>query len=264
MSGPPPVGPVRREPPRFRQLSVQRTEELGPRLLRVTVGGGELSGFELPDPAGSVRLLLPDPGARSLTTPRWDGNEFRRDDGSRPVLRTVTPRHHRPDEAELDVDVVLHGPTPLATWARSATRGTPVALSGPGRGYAIDPRAGDLLLVGDESALPAIAQIMEAVPESVPLRVVVEVGEPSGQVPLPDRSHTEVTWLDQPATGPPGGAMVDLVEATDISDQTWVWVAGEAAAVQAIRRDLLGERSIPRSRAVIRGYWKHGRYPDGH
>jgi NADPH-dependent ferric siderophore reductase len=58
--------------------------------------------------------------------------------------------------------------------------------------------------------------------------------------------------------------MVDLVEATDITDQTWVWVAGEAAAVQAIRRDLLGERSIPRSRAVIRGYWKHGRYPDGH
>lgn len=259
MSERPPAGRVRREPPRFRQLAVRRTEELGPRLLRVTVAGDELAGFEPPEPAGSVRLLLPDPGARSITAPIWDGNEFRREDGSRPVLRTLTPRHHRVAANELDVDVVLHGDTPLATWARSATRGTPVALSGPGRGYGIDPRAGEYLLVGDESAIPAIAQLMEAVPATVPLRVVVEVAESSGRVPLPERPSAEIVWIDQPVTGPPGAAMVEAVRTTGISDHTSVWVAGEAAAVQAIRRDLLNARSVPRSRAVIRGYWKYGR-----
>lgn len=265
MSQRPPAGRVRREPPRFRHLTVQRTEELGPRLVRVTIGGADLAGFEAPEPAASVRLLLPEPGARSIPPPVWDGNEFRQPDGSRPVLRTLTPRHHRPGDDELDVDVVIHGPTPLATWARSSIPGTPVALSGPGRGYEIDAGAGagDLVLVGDESALPAIAQLMEVIAESVPLRVLVEVADPSGRVPLPERPAAEITWLDQPAAGSPGTAMVEAVRTTEINEETRVWVAGEAAAVQAIRRDLLGERSMPRSRAVIRGYWKHGRNPSG-
>lgn len=261
MSERPPLGRVRREPPRFRHLAVLRTEELGPRLVRVTIGGVELAGFEAPDPAGSVRLLLPEPGDRSIASPVWDGNEFRREDGSRPVLRTLTPRHHRPDDAELDVDVVIHGPTPLATWARSSIPGTPVALSGPGRGYEIDTRASGFLLVGDESARPAIAQLMEVIPAPLPLRVVVEVGEPSGRVALPARPGAEVTWLDQAVSGSPGAAMVEAVRTTEVSDETRIWVAGEAAAVQAIRRDLLEDRSVPRSRAVIRGYWKHGREP---
>lgn len=131
---------LRREPPHLRAVSVLRREELGPRLVRITLGGPALAGFEMPEPAGSVRLLLPEPGTDEIGLPEWNGNEFLHADGSRPVLRTLTPRHHRSAADELDVDVVLHGDAPLSSWAARAEPGSPVAVSGPGRGFAIDPR----------------------------------------------------------------------------------------------------------------------------
>lgn len=228
-------------------------------MIRVTIGGDALRGFEMPDPAGSVRLLLPEPGAGTIDMPEWNGNEFRHADGSRPMIRTLTPRHHRPSEDELDVDVVIHGNTPLATWATSATVGTPVAMSGPGRGYGIDSSAARFVLVGDESAVPAIAQLMETIPQGTPVTVIVEMADPSARIPLPDRGGVQVAWLDLPADEAPGTAMDEAVRAADISDETNIWVAGEAAGVQAIRRHLFDGRSVPRSRAVVRGYWKHGR-----
>lgn len=250
---------ARREPPELRLLTVRRTVELSPRLVRVTIGGPALDGFQMPEPAASVRLLLPAPGDDTIALPTWDGNEFRNADGSRPALRTLTPRHHRPLDQELDVDVVLHGDTPLAIWAATAEPGTPVAMSGPGRGYEIDPRATDFLLLGDESALPAIAQLLEHLPVPAEVNVLVEVAHPTGRLALPDRPGLDVAWLDQSDPDQPGAAIVEAVQAATISTDTHVWAAGEAAAVQAIRRHLFEERSLPRSRAVVRGYWKHGR-----
>lgn len=250
---------ARREPSAFRLLTVRRTVELSPRLVRVTIGGPDLEGFEMPELAASVRLLLPAPEADTITLPTWNGNEFRKADGSRPALRTLTPRYHRPLDQELDVDVVLHGDTPLATWAATAEPGSPVALSGPGRGYEIDPRATDFLLLGDESALPAIAQLLEHLPAPARVNVLVEVADPAGRLAFPDRPGLDVTWLDQPDSDQPGAILVEAVKAATISTDTHIWVAGEAAAVQAIRRHLFEERSLPRSRAVVRGYWKLGR-----
>lgn len=259
MSDPAATTRLRREPPEFRQLAVRHTTDLSPRLVRVTLGGPALDGLPTPGLAASVRLLLPTPGASTITLPTWNGNEFRNADGSRPVLRTLTPRHHRPDRHELDVDVVIHGDTPLATWATTAEPGTPVALSGPGRGYEPDPRATDFLLLGDESALPAIAQLLEHLSPSARVTVLVEVADPSGRLPLPDHPGLHVTWLDRPDPAEPGGGLVAAAHAATISSDTQVWAAGEAAAVQAIRHHLFGERALPRSRAVVRGYWKTDR-----
>lgn len=259
MSEPDVATRVRREPPEFRQLTVRHTAELSPRLIRVTIGGPALDGFDSPALAASVRLLLPRPGADSIALPTWNGNEFRNADGSRPALRTLTPRHHRPLDQELDVDVVIHGATPLATWASTAQPGTPVAMSGPGRGYDLDQQATDFLLLGDESALPAIAQLLEHLPTAAHVALKVELADPGGRLTLPDHPGLDVTWLDQVAPDQPGTALLEAAHAAAITSDTHVWAAGEAAAVQAIRRHLFGERSLPRSRAVVRGYWKLGR-----
>ena len=95
--------PIRREPPKFRRVEVVRTADVTPRLLRVTLAGEELDGFTVEEPAASVRLLLPVGG--ELVMPTWEGNEFLLPDGSRPVIRTLTPRYVR--DRELDVDIVL-------------------------------------------------------------------------------------------------------------------------------------------------------------
>ncbi|MBV9953502.1 MAG: siderophore-interacting protein, partial [Acidimicrobiia bacterium] len=194
--------------------------------------------------------------------PTWNGNEFLLADGSRAIIRTLTPLRFDPDARQLDVEIVLHGHGPLSAWARSADPGSPVALSGPGRGYSIDTGAPAFLLAGDESAIPAMGQLLEALPREVPVQVCIEVAHSDAVLTLPAHPHAEVEWLELPADGTPGDAMAAAVQRTDVAPDTRVWVAGEAAAVQRIRRYCFEERGLPRAHATIRGYWKRGRAGD--
>lgn len=244
---------VRREPPRLRRIEVRRRTALTPRLMRVVVGGPELDGLDPGLPGASVRLLLPSPGADELVLPSWNGNEFLLSDGSRPTLRTLTPRYV--DRDELTVDVVLHGHGPLSAWATSAGPGSPVAVSGTGRGYSIEPGAPAFLLAGDESALPAISQLLEALPAAAAVEVLVVIGDPGARLDLPEHTGATVRWLT-------GDALVDAVRAAAIPPGTKVWAAGEAAAMHLIRRHLFDERDLPRADAVVRGYWKRDRVGD--
>lgn len=227
--------PIRREPPRFQPVVAARVVEVSPRLQRVTLTG--LRDFTVDEPAASVRLLLPTD--RELVMPEWNGNEFRLPDGSRPAIRTLTPRCVR--DGELDVDIVVHDKGALRGWVREGAVG---AISGPGRGYTIDPGAPGYLLAGDETAIPAISQLLEQLPP-VPVRAFVQA-RPEARHDLP------VTWCD---------SFVDAVRAADIADER-IWVAGEAAAVQRVRKHLFEERGIPRAQATVRGYWKDGRAGD--
>jgi NADPH-dependent ferric siderophore reductase len=253
---------LRREPPRFRQVHVERAEHLGPRMVRVTFGGSELEGLTIEEPAASVRLLLPPTGTNQLVMPTWNGNEFLLPDGQRPNIRTFTPRRVDPDALELDLDIVVHGGGAASEWARAARPGDRAAVSGPGRGYTVDPSASSFLLAGDETAIPAISQLLEVLPLAIPVRAIVEVAEPEGRLALPEHPEATVEWCDLPAGAIPGDALVAAVRATDIAAGTRVWVAGEAAAVQRIRRHLFEERQLSRRQAAVRGYWKHGRSAD--
>src|SRR3954468_11783153 len=96
---------TRREPPVFRQVEVARVEARSPRLVRITLAGAELEGFDLGLPAASVRLLVPPVGSTppdAIPLPEWNGNEFLAADGSRPAIRTLTPVRFDPDALELD------------------------------------------------------------------------------------------------------------------------------------------------------------------
>ncbi len=250
---------LRREPPAFRVVDVVGAERLSPRMMRVTVGGPGLDGFAVDQPAASVRLLLPTQG---LVIPTWNGNEFLLPDGRRPVLRTLTPRRFDPDAGELTVDVVLHGRGAASEWAETAEPGDRAAVSGPGRGYAVDTDAPAFLLGGDESAIPAISQLLEVLPPDRPVDVHIEAAHPDARIPLPGHPAATVAWHDLPAGAPPGEALVAAVCSVDVAPGTRVWVAGEAAAVQRVRKHLFGDAGLPRSQTTIRGYWKHGRTGD--
>lgn len=241
---------------------MQRTTALSPRLLRVTVGGDDLADLDIGLPAASVRLLVPPPGHTALVIPTWNGNEFLDADGSRPSIRTYTPRAYDRDSLELDLDVVLHDQGVIAAWASAARPGDPVAISGPGRGYTIDTSARSFLLAGDESALPAISQLLEHLPAAATVDVVVEVAHPDARHALPAHPRASVHWHDLPLGAPAGEALVAAVLTRAIDDHQRVWVAGEAASVQRIRRHLFEARGLPRGQAVVRGYWKTGRRGD--
>jgi NADPH-dependent ferric siderophore reductase len=251
---------LRREPPAFRRVHVARVAERSPRMRRLTLAGPELAGLPWTGLGASVRLLVPGDG--DLAMPRWNGNEFLHPDGSRPAIRTLTPLRVATgpgdDPPEVDVDVVLHGEGPLSRFAATAEPGVEAALAGTGRGYEVDPAATLLVLAGDESALPAIGQVLEAAAPTTDVRALVEVTSPAARLVLPGHPRLHVTWLERGADQAPGAALVPAVATLDLPPDLRLWAAGEAAAMQRIRRRLFEDLGLPRPRCVVRGYWKRG------
>ncbi|HTL86731.1 MAG TPA: siderophore-interacting protein [Acidimicrobiia bacterium] len=239
---------------------VQHVQALSPRMTRVTLSGPELVGLAVEDPGASVRLLVPD--RSGLVIPNWTGNEFLLPDGCRPALRTLTPRRADPATGELDVDIVIHEGGALSEWASRVAAGDDAAISGPGRGYAIDPDARAYLLAGDETAIPAVSQLLEQLPHAATIAAHVEIAHADARFALPAHPGASIEWHVLDGSSPPGDAMVTAVLAAPLPDDVRIWIAGEAAAVQRIRRELLTTRGVPRSRAIIRGYWKFGRGAD--
>ncbi|MCH7584413.1 MAG: siderophore-interacting protein [Acidobacteria bacterium] len=135
----------------------------------------------------------------------------------------------------------------------------PRALSGPGRGYAIDRSARAFLLGGDETAIPAISELLEALPTETPVRVCIEVTHPEARLVLPDHPQSTVEWCDLPSDGSPGDALIHRIKDADLDPGIRVWMAGEAGAMHRIRRLYFQDRGLARADAVIRGYWKRPR-----
>jgi NADPH-dependent ferric siderophore reductase len=185
-----------------------------------------------------------------LSLPEWTGNQFLYPDGSRPKIRTLTPRRFDPTRLELDLWVVLHGRGAASEWAEAAQPGDQVAVSGPARGFSIDPDASAFFLAGDETAVPAIGQLLEHLSPDCEVVVHIEAHSPIALA-------RPVNWM--PPGPVPGEALVAAVHEADLLPGTRAWVAGEAAAVQRVRRHLFEERCLPRTLAAVRGYWKHGR-----
>lgn len=250
---------IRRRPPPFRILELRAKELLTPRMARITLGGDDLAGFTIDEPAASVRLLLPSPGAEDLVIPSWNGNEFLLEGGQRPVIRTFTPMRFDPGASELGLDVVLHDGGAASAWVRAAALGDQAAISGPGRGYTVDLAAESFVLGGDETAMPAISQLITRLPETASVLVLIEIVDAAAEIELPPHPAMRASWLVLPPEDPPGAALVRGLGDGEVPAGAKVWVAGEAAAMHQIRRHLFDDRSLPRSDVTVRGYWKHGR-----
>ena len=249
---------VRREPPRFRRVQVRSRTPLSDRMLRVVLGGDELDGFAIESPASSVRLLLPPAGHDVIEMPTWTGNQFELASGERAPIRTFTPRAFDAERLELTLDFVLHEHGAATDWVRRADVGDEVAISGPGRSEILDPAARSFLLAGDESAIPAIGQLLESIAVDRTVEVHIEITDPGARFELPVHPKATITWHDAVASAAPCNAIVAAVEGLDELPDA-VWIAGEAAAVQRLRVHLFDERGLTRKRVTARGYWKLGR-----
>lgn len=220
-------------------------------MTRIRLAGSELRGFEIPLPAASVRLLLPVAGA--LVLPTWHGNEFLLPDGQRAPIRTFTPRRFDAAGAVVDIDVVHHDGGLASAWAVEAEVGSPAAVSGPGRGYIISDSASRYVLAGDETAIPAICQLLEHLPER-PISVHIEVRKRSSVVDL--HRDVEEKWLVTGESGDGGRSLVEAVSRENWGGSTHLWAAGEAQAMHSLRKAIHGDRGVSRDVATIRGYWK--------
>ncbi|MGB3770834.1 MAG: siderophore-interacting protein [Rhodococcus sp. (in: high G+C Gram-positive bacteria)] len=229
-------------------LTVIRTERRTDHMVRVVLGGNGFDEFEPSTFTDSyVKLHFGDP--------------------EQPILRTYTVSEVNLQTREISIDFVVHGDEGVAgPWAMRASPGDRLSFFGPSGAYAPRADADWHVLAGDETALPAIAAALRAVPDSVPIRVIVECADPNDRVDLPAPAQADVRWVFRSGSDVVGESPLARAvrEIEWLPGQVHVFVHGEANAVMhEIRPYVRKERGVAAEWASISGYWRRGRTEEG-
>ena len=237
---------------------VRSRTRLTPSLVRVVLGGGDLAGFVMPaDTDTYVNLAFPPAGAPYDGV--FDPQRAREaHPEAPPVRRRYTVRRWDDAAQELTLDVVVHGTDGVAgPWADGAQVGDVLVFEGPGSGYRPSPDADWHLMVGDESALPAVAASLEAVPEGAPVVVRLLCDGPDHEVALSSPGAVDLRWLHRRGDGDDVDLLVDAVRTLAFpTGRGHAFVHGEADEIRAVRRHLLAERGLARSDMSCSPYWR--------
>lgn len=296
-------------PYRLFDVTLARRERLTPSLIRLTFGGDDVRAMATHAADQRIKIFFPNAEGRPSALakrPDWYAAWKAQDAAARPPMRTYTIRALRAEAGEVDVDFVLHGETgPASTWATRAALGDAVQIVAPDRGFEgegggfewrppADMRR--LLLMADETGLPALAGILEDLarrPHPPATQAIVEVPLEADRIQLPCWPRLVVSWLARearpghPAPGAllveaaadalpmrpsaPAGQALDDIDvdsqilwdrATEAADGFYAWIAAEAGAVKAIRHLMVRERGIDRSAVNLMGYWRLGQVLD--
>jgi NADPH-dependent ferric siderophore reductase len=253
-------------PFRFFDVHVVRAERLGPTMVRVTFGGDGLGGFLSGGRDQRFKLFFPHPHQETAVVPAeedWYARWRAMDPEVRAIMRSYTVCGRRRDPEEFDVEFALHGDGgPASRWASRARPGDRLTVLGPAveENGGVDFRPPDgtgwILLTADETALPAVAGILDWLPAGTRARVWIVVPHAEDIRRLPTEADAEITWLVRDNGS---DVLLDAVRAADLPAGTpYAWIAGESGAVRALRRHLAGERGFDRRRVKFTGYWRMG------
>ncbi len=257
-------------------LTVLRTERLSPHWMRVTLGGGEIERFRAMGYDQWFRLFLPLGGDEGLERLPAKANKMfgylkylRIPDGVRPVMRNYTVRAFRPATAaagaEIDVDFVLHGSAaegtagPASRWAESCQAGESVVVID--EGLTFNPARGTdrVVLVSDETGLPAIAGICAALPSHATGLAIVEVPSAEDALDFPHPAGVDVRWIVRAHDVKPGTLALKALREISIPDAAFhAYLVGEQALATEGRRYLVGERGVSKDLVSFCGYWRVG------
>lgn len=285
------------------RASISAIRRLSPGFVRVSLVGDEFDTFGTEGLDQRIKLVFPleDGAFGPLDAGDWYDQWRSLPLHRRNPLRTYTVRDVSPEDRRVDVDFVVHGDGgPAAAWLSTAAVGDELVVIGPDAlsphsGVGIDWRPGtatDLLLAGDETAAPAIASILEALPPTRRAHALIEVADQEDALPLAVGPNVEVVWVAR-AGGEHGSRLLPAVTAwlaerpelvaaaaagraqelddVDVDREIlwerpesaaggfYAWIAGEAGVVTTLRRLLVRGHGIDRGRVAFMGYWRLGR-----
>jgi len=220
---------------KVRELTVARIERLGPGFLAIIFTGAALADFTSLSFDDHIKLVFDDAA---------DGNDAQ-------VRRDYTPRRFDREALELTLEFALHGDGKASEWARRATVGQQALVGGP-RGSMIVPLDLDWhLLVGDETALPAIARRLEELPQGARAEVLILAGAGDQRL-LATRAEARVRWCAS------AEALLAALSGIELpSPEGFAWAGGEAALMRDVRR-ILADKGLARERTRVSAYWKRG------
>jgi NADPH-dependent ferric siderophore reductase len=238
---------------------VTQVTALSPTLTRITLAGDDFRDFESASFDDHVKVFFPAPGEEKPVMPTAGPEGPSADPAAlRRRTRDFTPRRFDNRRGELDLEFALHADGVATTWARDARVGQYLGIGGP-KGSMIIPTAFDWhLLIGDETALPAIARRLEELPAGVRAFVVAEVAGPHGEIELTSRAALQVTWCHR-GEGDASTLPAALRKLSPLpSGEGYVWAAAESTVVRSLRQHVVSDRGIDPSRLRAAAYWKRG------
>lgn len=228
-------------------------ETITPRMLRVVFEGEALAGFGPAKPSAHIKILFDAPPY--LWTPESEG--------PRPPSRTYTPRSFDPARNELAVEFALHGEGLASDWVRRAQPGDPVWIAGPGGGFEPSHDLRSIVMVCDDTALPAAAMIAEALPATCHAQIVCEVEDAAEQRDIGPLAADTVRWVHRRGAVS-GDGLIATLPGIDAPEGALWWVACEAGAMRRMRTSLIREHGVAPASMITRGYWRAGEanHPD--
>ncbi|BAN04453.1 siderophore-interacting protein [Ilumatobacter coccineus] len=240
--------------------TVEQVEWLSPSMVRIVLGGAGLDHFEASDATDQYVNARFVPDGAPYSVPFDDETIEAVDAAFRPRNRRYTVRYWDAEQRRLTIDFVAHGDVGYAgRWAQRAAVGDRLQISNASGNYRPDPSADWHLLVGDESALPAIAASLDALAPTASGVAIVVVDRPDDEFELTAPAGVDVRWLHRCTAAVPETLALDAVTALDWRPGTVdVFVHGEAAEVRSVRQHLIADRGIDRDGASISPYWRRG------
>ena len=245
---------------RFRQLTVKTVERVTPHLIRVTLTGDDLAGFHSPGFDDHAKIFFPDAATGKLTLPTAGPEGPVWPASGRPTMRDYTPRRHDAKAGTLEIDFALHDAGPATQWAEQAKPGDILGVGGP-RGSFIVPTEFDWhLLIGDDTALPAISRRLAELPAGARAVVLAEVDSEADEIPFDTKAELTLRWVHRRGTEPGlSPVLLDALKAMQLpAGDFHAWVGCESAIAKALRAHLVGERGANPKWTRASGYWRRG------
>lgn len=244
---------------RLRKLCVKATTTIFPSMMRITLRGDDLTGFSAPGPADHVKAFFPDPLTSTITVPQFTSEGIRQPVSGKVIARDYTPLELRadgPHGPELDIDFVLHGDDgPASSWTRQATPGDSLTIAGPRGSHLPPPNIEHLIVVADETALPATRRWLSYAGNNIPVTALLSVRNSDATSYLDSDAPHSLRWF----FGNDRSTQVEIaLRELTVTDRTFFFLAGEATALIPLRRYLRRDLRLPASQVDASGYWKRG------
>jgi len=230
---------------RRRTLTVTALEAVTPKMLRISLASPELADFVSLAPDDHVKLFF-----------KTEAGEM--------VMRDFTPRAFDPEKGTLTLDFALHESGPATTWAASAAVGDRLEIGGP-RGSSIVPDDFDwLLLIGDETALPAMGRWVEGLRPGLPVTTLAIVAAPEERQTFQSAAALHQTWIVRDSGDDDAAQLRQALDALSLpAGDGFVWIAAEGAVARELRRYMAEDRGHPRVWMKAAGYWARGQADGG-
>ncbi len=221
---------------RRRDLNVRDKTHLTPHMIRITLGGPELEGFVSLGADDHIKLFFGDD------------------------MRDYTPRRYDPAAGTLILDFAVHDAGPATDWAVNAQVGDRLTIGGPRGSGVIAPVFDWYLLVGDETALPAIGRRVEELPADVTVITLTAIPGPEDEQTFDTPARHQAHWVYRPVSQSSDPApLLDAFTGLDLpAGQGFVWIAAEAQVAKALKHHILTDRAHPAAHLKASGYWVAG------